>query len=77
MKELFYNDLVFLNDITESCDYYWPNFGERYDDRYKNIMKGLDDFENIEAFETYLECLFVCPPAGLMNHFFQNKFITK
>jgi hypothetical protein len=48
MKESFYNDLVFLNDITESCDYYWPNFGERYINRYKNIMKGLDDFENIE-----------------------------
>jgi hypothetical protein len=48
MKELFYNDLIFLNDITESCDYFWPNFGERYVEKYKKIMKGLDNFENIK-----------------------------
>ena len=42
MKELFYDDLLFTYKIALECDYYYPPYGQRYDEQWKHLNKGCD-----------------------------------
>ena len=42
MKENFFKDLLFVHKIALSCDYFWPAYGERYDNQFKHLNRGLD-----------------------------------
>ena len=52
MKEIFFNDLLFVHKIALSCDYFWPAYNERYDVQFKHLNKGLTD-DNISTIQPY------------------------
>lgn len=67
MKDDFYNDLLFTNKIALMCDYFWPDYGDRYEKQFKHLNKGLsDDFTTVKPYSI------IYADSSLIGYF--NKF---